>query len=405
MDLLDKALRVLAQPVCNHCMGRQFGQLLSGFGNEERGRMLRLFAAMSIDREKAALGGLDLSNFAGITFHNLVLQPPAEKRCSVCNDFFRTLPLWVGRIAKKASPYEFSTFLVGTKLSFDLITAEEALWERAGIDYCEPLKAEINRELGKQAEARLLAKADLKNPDMAFVVDLNENKVHVQVNPLFIYGRYQKLVRGIPQTKWPSGKYKTSVEQIIAKPFMQATKAKAHKLHGLGREDIDARCLAWRPFVLELIEPKKRAVNLTVLAKRVGRGVKVSQLRSSSIAEVRRIKEARPDKTYRALVRCAQPVTRNDLRKLRALQTAIEQKTPQRVLHRRADRYRKRHVRSIRAKAVGRKTFELIVTAEAGTYIKELISGDNGRTMPNVSNALGTSCVCKELDVVKIHTK
>jgi len=45
----------------------------------------------------------------------------------------------------------------------------------------------------------------------------------------------------------------------------------------------------------------------------------------------------------------------------------------------------------------------IFVTTEAGLYIKELISGDKGRTQPNLSELLQNECVCKELDVVKIH--
>ncbi|MDP6641711.1 MAG: hypothetical protein QF381_04675, partial [Nitrososphaerales archaeon] len=43
---------------------------------------------------------------------------------------------------------------------------------------------------------------------------------------------------GIPQTRWPSGKYKTSVEQIAAKPYLTKTKGTGTKFHGAGREDI-----------------------------------------------------------------------------------------------------------------------------------------------------------------------
>lgn len=400
MKLLDKACKVLKQPVCDHCLGRQFGRLLTGYTNRERGSIIRLAAAMSIDRERDT--DMDLSNFSGFRFNNLTAKKK-QKRCSVCGDLFNQLDRWADKVVKEAKKYGFRTFVIGTKLSYELVMKEEDLWERVGIDYCEPLKAEINREVGKLIEKRIKAVCNIKNPDIIFILDITNKRVITEVNPLLIYGEYQKLVRGIPQTKWPSGKYKISVEQIVAKPFMKATNGSGHKFHGLGREDIDARCLAWRPFVLEIIKPVKRGIKLG-LSKKIGKQVRVRKLRFSNIREVRKIKEMKVDKTYKMFVLCKK-VQRSDLKKLSALIGEIRQKTPQRVLHRRADKMRKRKVKQIRTRFINKKRFEFIVRGEGGLYVKELVSSDNGRTRPSVSQVLDQECRCKDLDVVKIHVK
>jgi len=431
MNLIEKAQKILQQPVCDHCLGRQFAQLLHGYSNDERGHFVRTIVAMSIDKSKEekkegkaenetesnvnaneknekpafiSIPALDMSNFAGFKFHNLEVDKKIKpKKCSVCNGLFLSLDKWLDRIEKAAKKYSFKTFLVGTKLSSELVEAEEALWERAGIDYCEPLKAEINREVGKLIEKRLKLRFD-STPDVNIVLNIDASKVDIEINPIFVYGEYQKLVRGIPQTKWPSGKYKTSVEQIIAKPFMRATNAKAHKLHALGREDIDARCLGWRPFVLELLEPETRELNFSRLAKKIERSVRVRKLRPSSIAEVRKIKEAKADKTYSMIVECSRDITRHDLKRLKSL-LHIRQKTPQRVLHRRADKYRNRKIKYIKTKLINKRKFLLTIQCEAGLYVKELVSGDDGRTQPSVSQLLNADCRCKQLDVIKIHAK
>lgn len=401
MQIQEKAHRILQQPVCDNCLGRQFAQLLSGFTNSERGRLLRTLVAMSVDKEHYD-GDIDLHNFHGVKFHKLEVKTPLEKKkCHICEGTFDSLDRLADKIAAAGKKFEFSTFLVGTKLSFELISREESLWERVGIDYCEPLKAELNRELGKIVEKKAKAKFHSR-PDINFLIELPEGKVSVQINPIFIYGEYQKLIRGIPQTRWPSKKYKTSIEEIMAAPFMAVTKGKAHKLHGLGREDIDARCLGWRPFVLEILEPKKRTLNLKSLAKKVGKGIKIRNLRLSNIEEVRRIKEERADKTYKALVIC-ENISKKDMEKLRVLVNEIKQKTPERVLHRRADKFRHRKLKSLKAKFINSKKFSLEVRCEAGLYVKELVSGDNGRTVPSVSSVLQQSCICKELDVLAIH--
>jgi tRNA pseudouridine synthase 10 len=426
MDVMEKAKKILEYPVCNRCLGRQFAQLLSGYTNEQRGAALRLAVAMSIDRsreeskddrkeaEKERSSGaqknihsshnaMDMTNFSGFNFHNLDVEKTAAKNCVICSGFFDSIDKWITKMGKAMKNRELRTFMVGTRLPYELVSTEESIWEHAGIDFCEPLKGEINREVGKRAEKALGIKFS-KNPDGIFMLNVADGRVTLEINPIFIYGEYQKLKRGIPQTKWPSGKYKTSVEQIVAKPFMLATKARGHKLHGLGREDIDARCLGWRPFVLELLEPRKRAIDVKRLAKRVHGPVNVRSVRFSDIVEVRRIKEMKSDKTYSALVICEKPIEKSMLKKLASIKS-IKQKTPQRVLHRRADKYRNRAVRSLSAKLVGNKKFVLKVRCEAGLYVKELVSGDNGRTQPSVSQLLGVNCVVKDLDVLAIHAK
>ncbi len=417
MNLLDKAVRILEQPVCDHCLGRQFGQLLSGYDNAERGKLFRTLTAMSIDAEKAK-STMDMSNFHDYKFHSLEAEKNEKKKCSVCSGFFESTEAWLKKIVAKAGKYEFRTFLIGTKLSHEMASREENLWERVGIDYCEPVKAEINREIGKAVEKSLKSvdakgvkqpvKFDPKNPDINIILDFNDEKASILLNPLFVYGEYQKLVRGIPQTKWPSGKYKTSVEQIIAKPFMKAAKGKAHKLHGMGREDIDAKCLAWRPFVLEILEPEKRnRIDIKKLAKKIDKKkVVIRNVRLSNIAEVRKIKESKADKSYRAVVACDSEISKAELKKLSSLENAeIRQRTPKRVLHRRSDRMRRKKVKSIKARFIDKKCFEFVVRGEAGLYIKELISSDEGRTKPSVSELLGKQCRCKELDVINIHVK
>lgn len=395
----EKAEKILKQPVCDNCLGRQFSRLLSGYTNEERGKAIRNAIAMDVDAA-TSFGEMDASNFSSCGMRNV--KAPAEKECSICKNVFARLGSYAKAAVTKAKHIEYSTFLVGTRPSSELVYGEEALWENVGIDFCEPIKGEINRETGKKIE-KLSGKKFSPKGDVIFLIDMDSGKVEVSIAPVFIYGEYQKLKRGIPQTKWPSGKYKTSVEQIIAKPYMAATRAEAHKLHGAGREDIDARCLAWRPFVLELLGAKKRAIDIAKLAKKIGKEVRVRNLRLSNIVEVRSIKDARYDKTYRAKVKCG-PVKRAALKKLSVL-SAIAQKTPKRVLHRRADLTRKRLVKSVKTRFINSKAFELIVRGESGLYIKELISGDNGRTTPSVSELLGVPCKCAELDVIDIHVK
>jgi tRNA pseudouridine synthase 10 len=45
---------------------------------------------------------------------------------------------------------------------------------------------------------------------------------------------------------------------------------------------------------------------------------------------------------------------------------------------------------------------ELVLRCQGGLYIKELISGDGGRTKPSVSDVLGIPAKCVQLDVMNV---
>ena len=111
------------------------------------------------------------------------------------------------------------------------------------------------------------------------------------------------------------------------------------------------------------------------------------------------------EKTYRALVETERKVTKRDLAKLEKSFNGclINQYTPKRVMHRRADKLRVKRVYEMLAKKIGDKRVELVVRCQGGLYVKELISGDEGRTRPSVSDVLGFGARCVELDVTSVN--
>ena len=56
----------------------------------------------------------------------------------------------------------------------------------------------------------------------------------------------------------------------------------------------------------------------------------------------------------------------------------------------------------MQAKLLNAHFFELHVLASAGTYIKEFVHGDLGRTVPNVGQILGTQADILQLDVTNV---
>jgi tRNA U54 and U55 pseudouridine synthase Pus10 len=76
----------------------------------------------------------------------------------------------------------------------------------------------------------------------------------------------------------------------------------------------------------------------------------------------------------------------------------IFQKTPIRVLHRRANLRRERVILSAKSIRIDNHHFWLSLTTSAGTYVKEFVGGDLGRTNPSISSLLGSKVSLLELD-------
>ncbi len=403
MDVKEKVLEILKENfVCDRCLGRNFGQLLTGMSNEERGKVLRYYIAMLVDSGEEI--NVDASNFYGINFHAKKMEVKKPKECSVCSGLFKEIKKKVKPIVKKLEKYDYKTFLVGCKLTPELANKEQELWERIGIEWCESIKNEINREIGIEIERVTGKKMDRKSPDIIVTFNLNTDKVELDVRSVYVYGKYQKLVRGIPQTKWKKKIFKTSVQEIIEKPFLKQTKSMKTSFHGSGREDINVRCLGWRPFVLEIVEPKIRKIKLNESMKEINKSkkVRVKGLKIVGKEVVKKIKFANYDKTYRAIVEFEDPV--KGLKKISELKdVVITQKTPIRVLRRRVDKIRKRKVKDIKYKVLSSKRAEFTIKAQSGLYIKELINGDEGRTQPSISDLIKNNVKKIDLDVIRIY--
>ncbi|MBT3339530.1 MAG: hypothetical protein HOM34_00645 [Planctomycetes bacterium] len=241
-------------------------------------------------------------------------------------------------------------------------------------------------------------------------------------------GRYRKLIRGVPQTVFhcPDCRGKgcdhceglgrlalDSVQDWIARVAMPRFKARRNKFHGAGREDIDVLMLGTgRPFVFEMSKCKRLDVNLEQLAldvaERSGGAVELVDLRYCEKAQVAVIKETLHAKTYQLKVDFPEgaPAAEEMAAKLDDLvaqgRFEITQRTPQRVAHRRADRNRVRWI-TVEKWAVDGEGIRVDLDSAHGTYIKEFVSGDEGRNEPNLADLLGAPARCVQLDVLRIH--
>ncbi|MFW6141347.1 MAG: tRNA pseudouridine(54/55) synthase Pus10 [Candidatus Saliniplasma sp.] len=405
MELLDLTEDALKKELCDHCLGRLFAQLGHGLTNDERGKALRVFYSMAeTDEEKVDV-------------------PESSDECTVCGNIFDELDHFASLIVDKFEDIEFDTFLVGTRVDPEIEENEEMLWAELNITTSEPIKSELNREIGKRVFDRIDAEVDLEKPDIKGILDTRFDTVEIEIAPLFIYGRYRKLSRDIPQTKWVCKKcwgkgcehcggkgkmYETSVEEILGEPLKDMAFGEDFTLHGMGREDIDAKMVGnGRPFVMEITNPIVRNIDFEELKKELKdeERVEVDSLSITNRDKIIEIKEAAVDKTYKVKIEHSSEVDRAKYKKaLHSLKgTKISQRTPQRVSHRRSDKVRTRELKDIHLEKLEDNISEIVIRCESGTYIKELVHGDDGRTEPNLADKLGVECDVLELDVLKVH--
>ena len=70
----------------------------------------------------------------------------------------------------------------------------------------ESMKSHFNRFIGRELMGCINKPVEFDNPEIVFIYNVTDKdtiNLSMQINPFFIYGRYNKLLRGIPQTHWP----------------------------------------------------------------------------------------------------------------------------------------------------------------------------------------------------------
>ncbi len=483
---------------CDHCLGRvggkkRFGQSILESGIEIRASVVESDSTMSSAREKQPL-------------------------CPFCENLFEEAPLLAELIHDELGEREYSRLQLGARFPKDQTEAEDHLRKRFGAGGSNALKSSLVDEIASQLKA-LDSSVSLviEKPEILALVDVLTLSIDLDIRSHYVYGRYRKLERGIPQTKWPCRackgrgcercngtglQYESSVQGLIGDPLLEIFGSDEHAFHGMGREDIDVRCLGrGRPFVIEMKKPMKRDIDVGLLMETINQAaegrLEVSDMRHSNRSEVVRVKDTPAEKSYTIRYR-VEPITQEGLDELTQVMEipadnrdrnrrrrnhhrgkkrkqketpeveeidysslkkaelaamceekglaksgtkdvlverlqnfepatlempdpdyileimtnlqgcTLAQRTPERVAHRRADKIRKRKVLETSEPSVEVQDDRSIIAefslrCESGTYVKETVHGDGGRTQPSVASLIKAKCTVEWLDVADIH--
>uniref|UniRef100_A0A670I6T2 tRNA pseudouridine synthase Pus10 n=1 Tax=Podarcis muralis TaxID=64176 RepID=A0A670I6T2_PODMU len=222
---------------------------------------------------------------------------------------------------------------------------------------------------------------------------------------IFVAGRYNKYSRTLPQTPWiidGERKMESSVEELISEHLMAAFKADS---------EFTCNSLTGRPFAIELVNPRKvrlAAEEMKELQQIINNSSDKVQVRDlqlvtrEAIGHMKEGEEAKT-KTYSALIWTEKAIRNEDIELLDNMkELKLDQKTPLRVLHRRPLAVRVRVIYTMQSEYIDEHHFRLHLKTQAGTYIKEFVHGDFGRTKPNIGTLLGTTADILELDVESV---
>lgn len=424
LNIIDKTIDILKKyPLCDRCLGRLFGYLGKGMSNLERGRILKAATILEVHRrlkEKEIdievartvllnAQRIDVIKTLGLKDFENELRP-----CFICgNKIEELIDFCSQKVASTISNLNVSSFLVGVSSAQEYMSKEEVIAREFGLLHRETIKRELKREIGKKVTSLTNVQPNFDEPEVIAIVNLSTGNIEVNYPSLILYGYYWKYGRMISQNIWYTKeggkKYPLAIEEVI-KHVSKLINASNYSIHIAGREDVDVRVLgSGRPLAIEFKVLGKR-IDMEFVENELNKvtpwlkfRIKMKVNRSFVIRLKEGVRMSR--KIYRAIVSTSGDVTPEMLRKLEETfrDRVIEQRTPTRVLKRRKDRVRRRKVLKVKTGFLSPRLFEALIECEGGLYIKELISGDNGRTKPSFSEVLGSNAKCLMLDALYVH--
>jgi len=327
-------------------------------------------------------------------------------KCYICKNLFSNIDHYVKMMHNVSIEYEFSTFIVGAILKQSIIERDDKLRSKFHLRGVDGIKTAVTRELGKKFVKKTKKHIDHLSPDLTFIINFRTEQCNVKTTPVFLYGRYIKDKRGLPQKGESCKDCKgkgcifcnnhglvsfDSVEGKISQFLYEKFETKQVKFTWIGGEDKTSLVMGdGRPFFAKLLSPKKRNVRLA----------KKSNLDEITIHTLRNIDiipngSIRFKSKIKILVSTKNNISSNRLKKLKQLVTI-----PIEII----DSDNKQHKKTIyrlKYKKNSLRSFIVEIEADGGIPIKHFVGGSN--ITPNISDILGTQCSCKKFDINQIY--
>ena len=327
------------------------------------------------------------------------------KKCYIFKNIFDNLDTILFTIIEQSSNYDFKTYNLGIILKPSFLERDDYLKSKYKTKGIENIKFGIVTELSKKISKQTNSKRIINDPELFIQVNFKSESCTLQAKHMFVYGRYNKKIRKLPQKQGICSSCNgigchncnfkgieniVSIEGKISNFFIEKFNANQVQINWIGGEDQSSLVLGnGRPFFAKILDPKRR--NHILRKSSDLNGVNLSELQKISSSP----KGSIPFKSEVSItIDTEKPILSNQLKKLKNLQN-IEIKD---VSRNKKDSHKK--IYKINYKKLGKTSFILDLIADGGISIKSFIQ--NFDLTPNVSELLENQCECKKFDFKNI---
>ena len=327
------------------------------------------------------------------------------KKCFICKNIFEKLDQVVAQMIQNSSSYEFQNFLVGSIIKPSISDNDDIIKSKFKIKGILNVKTHINQEISKKFKRQTKSKLDVLNPTITFKINFKDESCQVHSKSLFVYGRYTKKQRNMPQKQTTCNncqgkgcmicnfhglKNFNSVEGQIAKFLYKKFKSKQVKVNWIGGEDKSSLILGnGRPFFVKIFDPHIRKVRFE----------KQNSLNGMQLHGLRQILNQPKDSIpFRSrvviLVESKIPLKNNLLKKLHLIK-----KNPL-VINNSDEKIVKKSVYDLKYKKIKPNSLQIIMSIDGGISIKSFV--EDSSIQPNLTELLDNECKCIQFDFKQI---
>lgn len=270
------------------------------------------------------------------------------------------------------------------------------------------LRAKVNRELAHTESGPTLI-IKIKGP--------KDVSCKLKWPDLFITGRYFKNSRRVSNGRFFKGQSISSVETELTKTFAKFIKCSSFTFASSGREDADVRMIgSGRPFSLRVQNPVPVGTPSDIddyvssIAALIPSEVECDNCVAASgvhIVLYQPNMEPKHMKRYRCVVAFSRAVTDEQLERINGVvNMTLYQRTPLRVAQKKTIQDKEKTIMKLGYTKISPKFITLDLETSKGTYIKEFVNSDFGRTRPSLGEILcpedPIQCQLLQLDVVYV---
>ena len=329
----------------------------------------------------------------------------SDTKCYICKNIFQNLDIMLSNIYEKSNNIDFKTFNLGLTLKNSFLEKDDHIKSKFKIKGIENIKFGISKEMAKKISQKTKSKRILVDPEMFIQANFKDESCTIRTKPIFIYGRYNKKIRKLPQKQLSCKKCNgigchncdfkgfeniESIEGKISNFLIKKFDGTQVKINWIGGEDQSSLVLGkGRPFFVKILNPKRRNRTLR----------KSLKLEDISLLDLKKIsaqpKGSIPFKSkVSIIVDTKKPISLIQLKKLQILENS-------KIYDPSKDKKgNSRQIYEIHYKKLGKNSFLLDLFADGGISLKSFIQ--NSDVTPNVSELLENSCKCKSLDFKNI---